>query len=180
MPRSHSSAAMAIQTPASPSPILRPSSQAPPAPTSHMKNSAQRTGKTTSPEPFSAGMRTMFEILPDSRKKLIRNSDAGVINEVRVSGGGAKSPVWRQILADVFDVPLVVAEALEGAAYGAALLAGVGGGVWPDVATAAEITVKLGERVEPGAQAGEYADAYQLYRDLYPTLKPAFERLADI
>ena len=123
-------------------------------------------------EGVAFGLRDSFE--------LIRNSDAGVINEVRVSGGGAKSPVWRQILADVFDVPLVVAEALEGAAYGAALLAGVGGGVWPDVATAAEITVKLGERVEPGAQAGEYADAYQLYRDLYPTLKPAFERLADI
>ncbi len=123
-------------------------------------------------EGVAFGLRDGFE--------LIKNSDAGVINEVRVSGGGAKSALWRQILADVFQVPLVVAEAIEGAAYGAALLAGVGGGVWPDVPTAARETVALGERVEPGPQAQSYEAAYALYRDLYPTLKPTFERLATI
>jgi xylulokinase len=123
-------------------------------------------------EGVAFGLRDGFE--------LIKNSKAGLINEVRVSGGGAKSPVWRQILADVFNAPLVVTEALEGAAYGAALLAGVGGGVWPDVATAAESTVKLGERVDPGANAQTYEAVYALYRDLYPTLKPAFHRLSEI
>ncbi len=123
-------------------------------------------------EGVAFGLRDSFE--------LIKNSEAGFINEVRVSGGGAKSPVWRQILADVFGAPLVVAEAVEGAAYGAALLAGVGGGVWPDVPTAAKAAVKLGDRVEPGADAGQYEGAYQLYRDLYPILKPAFDRLATL
>jgi xylulokinase len=120
-------------------------------------------------EGVAFGLRDGFE--------LIKSSDAGVIHEVRVSGGGARSPVWRQILADVLGVPLVVTEAIEGAAYGAALLAGVGGGVWPDVATAAQATVKLGDRVEPGVNARAYEPVYKLYRDLYPTLKPAFDRL---
>jgi xylulokinase len=121
-------------------------------------------------EGVAFGLRDSFE--------LIKNSEAGLINEVRVSGGGARSPVWRQILTDVFNVPLVVTEAVEGAAYGAALLAGVGGGVWPDVQTAARATVTLGERVEPGADAGGYEAIYALYRDLYPMLKPAFDRQA--
>lgn len=123
-------------------------------------------------EGVAFGLRDGFE--------LIKNSEAGIIDEVRASGGGVRSPVWRQILADVFGVPLVVTEAIEGAAYGAALLAGVGGGVWPDVATAAERTVKLGERVEPGPHAPDYEAVYTLYRDLYPTLKPAFDTLSTL
>ncbi|WP_119065616.1 xylulokinase [Aggregatilinea lenta] len=123
-------------------------------------------------EGVAFGLRDGFE--------LIKASEAGRIDEVRVSGGGAKSPVWRQILADVFNAPLVVVEALEGAAYGAALLAGVGGGVWPDVATAAETGVKLGERVEPGANAAAYDEVYALYRELYPTLTPAFHKEAEL
>ncbi|MBP8972267.1 MAG: xylulokinase [Anaerolineae bacterium] len=121
-------------------------------------------------EGVAFGLRDSFE--------LIKASPAGLIHEVRVSGGGARSLLWRQIMADVLGVPLVVAEAIEGAAYGAALLAGVGGGVWPDVQTAAIAAVKTGARVEPGADAGAYEATYQLYRDLYPLLKPAFDRQA--
>lgn len=121
-------------------------------------------------EGVAFGLRDSFE--------LIKASPAALIREVRVSGGGAKSPLWRQIMADVLGVPLVVAEAIEGAAYGAALLAGVGGGVWADVQTAAIAAVKTGARVEPGADAGAYEETYQLYRDLYPLLKPAFDRQA--
>jgi len=124
-------------------------------------------------EGVAFGLRDSFE--------LVKQSDAGRhVSEIRVSGGGARSAVWRQIFADVFGAPLVVVKALEGAAYGAALLAGVGGGVWPDVPTAAEQTVELGERVEPGASAGAYEAAYQLYRDLYPILKPVFARQAEL
>jgi xylulokinase len=123
-------------------------------------------------EGVAFGLRDGFE--------LIKGSSAGLIHEVRASGGGARSPLWRQILADVFGVPLVVAEAIEGAAYGAALLAGVGGGVWPDVATAAQVAVKLGDRVEPGQDAGRYEGAYRTYRDLYPLLKPTFQTLATL
>jgi xylulokinase len=121
-------------------------------------------------EGVAFGLRDSFE--------LIKASPAGLIHEVRVSGGGARSLLWRQIMADVLGVPLVVAEAIEGAAYGAALLAGVGGDVWPDVPAAAAAAVKTGARVEPGADAGAYEMTYQLYRDLYPLLKPAFDRQA--
>ncbi len=123
-------------------------------------------------EGVAFGLRDSFE--------LIKSAAGGTIREVRVSGGGAKSPVWRQIMADVLGVPLVMAEAIEGAAYGAALLAGVGGGVWPDVLSAAQATVKLGDRVEPGAAMKAYEPVYQLYRDLYPMLKPAFDRSATL
>jgi len=119
-------------------------------------------------EGVAFGLRDSFE--------LIKASPAGIINEVRISGGGAKSPVWRQIFADVLGVPLIVTEAIEGAAYGAALLAGVGGGIWSNAAEAAQATVKLGERVDPSSQASAYQSAYALYRDLYPILKPVFER----
>ncbi len=123
-------------------------------------------------EGVAFGLRDSFE--------LIKASPAGMINEVRISGGGAKSPVWRQIMADVLGVPLIVTEALEGAAFGAALLAGVGGGVWPDVQAAAAEAVKTGERVEPGEAMARYEPVYQLYRDLYPMLKPAFDRQASL
>jgi xylulokinase len=119
-------------------------------------------------EGVAFGLRDSFELIKAS----------GIVNEIRVSGGGAKSPVWRQILADVFGVPLVVAEAVEGAAYGAALLAGVGGGVWKSAQEAAQVSVKLGERVEPGANQARYERVYPLYRDLYPMCKPAFDRLS--
>jgi xylulokinase len=122
-------------------------------------------------EGVAFGLRDSFE--------LIKSSEAGrKITQVRVSGGGAKSPVWRQIMADVLDVPLVSVEALEGAAYGAALLAGVGAGVWPNVTAAASI-VQLGEETEPGSQAAAYEKAYAIYRSLYPQLKETFAALAD-
>ncbi len=122
-------------------------------------------------EGVSFGLRDGFE--------LIRQSEAGrVIRQVRVSGGGAKSPLWRQILADVLGAPLVTVEALEGAAYGAALLAGVGVGVWPDV-EAATASIQLGEEVAPGPNAAAYEQAYNVYRSLYPTLKDTFKALAE-
>jgi len=122
-------------------------------------------------EGVSFGLRDGFE--------LIKQSEAGrVIRQVRVSGGGAKSPLWRQILADVLGAPLVTVEALEGAAYGAALLAGVGVGVWPDV-EAATSSVQLGEAVSPGPNAAAYERAYSIYRSLYPTLKDTFQALAE-
>jgi xylulokinase len=97
--------------------------------------------------------------------------------EIRVSGGGAKSPLWRQILADVIGAPLVSASTTEGAAYGAALLAAVGAGVYPDVATACDQTIETGEPTEPSAAQGDYEKPYDIYQSLYPTLKETFMRL---
>lgn len=101
-------------------------------------------------------------------------------DQVRASGGGARSPLWRQILADVFDTEIVTVNVTEGAAYGAALLAGVGTGVYDDVATAARTVVDVTERTEPGAAASLYADYYPRYRALYPALAPEFEAIAGV
>ena len=103
------------------------------------------------------------------------------VTQVRVSGGGARSALWQQILADVFGVELVTVNVTEGAAYGAALLAGVGAQVYPTVEEACERIVRITHRVEPIPENGaRYAECYALYRSLYPILKPAFDRLSAI
>lgn len=97
------------------------------------------------------------------------------IEQVRVSGGGAKSPLWRQILADVCDVELVTVQATEGAALGAALLAGTGTGVWSSVNEASAATVELGETTRPdSAKRDLYARAYSRFGAHYPALAPLF------
>ncbi|NLE43454.1 MAG: xylulokinase [Chloroflexi bacterium] len=107
--------------------------------------------------------------------------DLGVpLEQVRGSGGGVRSALWRQILADVFDTELVTVNTTEGAAYGAALLAGVGAGVYADVPDACAKTITTVDQVVPGCDNVVYADYYPLYRSLYPALKPAFDATAGV
>jgi len=95
------------------------------------------------------------------------------LEQLRATGGGAKSLVWRQILADVLGVQLVTTTAGEGPAFGAALLAGVASGVYASVQQACEATVRVVEHTEPRPELESvYARAYEKYRALYPTLKP--------
>jgi xylulokinase len=101
------------------------------------------------------------------------------IAQVRASGGGARSASWRQILADTFDAEIVTVNVTEGAAYGAALLAGVGAGVYRDVEAACEV-VKVTGSTQPGAARAVYADYYPRYRALYPALKPEFDAMAQL
>ena len=111
---------------------------------------------------------------------LLRAAGLGAAGEVRVSGGGARSRLWRQILASVLGVELVSVAAAEGAAYGAALLAGVGAGAWPDVDAACTL-VATGERIMPDAdERAVYDHLYAHYRALYPALRPTFAALAGI
>ena len=99
------------------------------------------------------------------------------IEQVRVTGGGAKSPLWRQIIADVLGVELVTTNATEGPAFGAALLAGVASGLYPSVLQACEATVRVMERTEPRPEVERvYAQAYETYKALYPALKPLISR----
>ncbi len=102
-------------------------------------------------------------------------------SQVRVSGGGARSAVWRQILADVLNAELVTVNTTEGAAFGAALLAGVGAEVWPSVATACAETVSVTGSTEPQMETAQrYTGYHHRYRELYPALKHTFNELADI
>ncbi|MBT8401363.1 MAG: xylulokinase, partial [Rhodothermia bacterium] len=97
--------------------------------------------------------------------------------EIRLSGGGARSPVWRQILADVLGVELVTVQTTEGAAYGAALLAGVGAGLWTSVEEACEATVRAEDIIVPRADAvTTYSEQHERFRELYPILGPLYRR----
>ena len=99
------------------------------------------------------------------------------IEQVRVTGGGAKSPLWRQIIGDVLGVELVTTNATEGPAFGAALLAGVASGLYTSVQQACEAKVRVMERTEPRPEVERvYAQAYETYKALYPALKPLISR----
>ncbi len=107
---------------------------------------------------------------------LMENAGLPTQLQVRVSGGGAQSPLWRQIIADAIGQPLVTTNSTEGAAYGAALLAAVGAGVFPDVATACKTAIRTGDATNP-TKAAAYEQPYQNYRALYPALKEIFTQL---
>jgi xylulokinase len=99
------------------------------------------------------------------------------VEQVRVTGGGAKSPLWRQIIADVLGVELVTTNATEGPAFGAALLAGVAAGIYPSVQQACDATVQVVDTTAPQAEAERiYKQAYETYRALYPALKPIISK----
>ena len=94
------------------------------------------------------------------------------ISHVRLGGGGARSPLWRKIQADTYGYPVEIVAAEEGAAYGAALLAGVGAGVWKTVDDACDAVVRVVTRIEPDdADRATLARQYERYRKLYPALK---------
>jgi xylulokinase len=109
---------------------------------------------------------------------LIKNAGLESITQVRASGGGTKGALWRNILASVLNSELVTVNTSEGAAFGAALLAGVGAGAWPDVVTACKNTIRItGQTLPIPDEVEVYQRAYALYRDLYPALKPSFDRM---
>lgn len=106
----------------------------------------------------------------------------GIIpEEARAIGGGARSRLWRQIQADVLGLPMVSLAADEGPAFGAALLAGVGAGLFKSVPQACQSAVRTEERLEPRPQATRvYDELYRRYRNLYPLLRDTFHTLHDL
>jgi len=122
-------------------------------------------------EGVSYGLRDSLELM----------RDLGLtIAQVRASGGGARSPLWRQILADIFEAEIATVNVTEGAAYGAALLAAVGAGVYDSVAEACQVAIQVTGSTRPGPASAVYADYYPCYRALYPALAPQFEALAQV
>ncbi len=101
-----------------------------------------------------------------------------VIDELRAIGGGARSPLWLQLKADITGIPVVAPRVPQAACWGAALLAGVGAGYLPDVSRAAEQSVVLERRFEPDPQRSAAFDArYHLYRRVYPAVAPICREL---
>jgi xylulokinase len=96
----------------------------------------------------------------------------GVPERGRISGGGARSELWTKIIASVLELPLEHVAVDEGAAFGAAILAGVAARTWPDVHTAVQATVKPRDQVDPDPEWIEpYREQRERYRALYPALK---------
>ena len=97
------------------------------------------------------------------------------VQRIRLGGGGARSPLWRQIQADVYAHEVETVEAEEGAAYGAAILAGVGAKCWTSVDQACDAIVRTAKRVTPEtATSAQMQRGYQQYRRIYPALKSIF------
>jgi xylulokinase len=103
------------------------------------------------------------------------------VNEVRLGGGGARSPLWRQIQADIYGHDVHTVQTEEGAAYGAALLAGVGARFWNSVEEACDSVVRVVETVavQPTI-AQKMQSIYSVYADAYPALKPLFRQLHEL
>jgi xylulokinase len=100
------------------------------------------------------------------------------VRTIRLGGGGARSPLWRQVQADVYGHEVEILAAEEGAAYGAALLAGVGAKFWASVDEACDAVVKVQQLVRPDPSAVEaLAIQYERFRRLYPAIKPLFAHI---
>jgi xylulokinase len=123
-------------------------------------------------EGVSFGLKDSLEILKGMKVS---------IGNVRASGGGARSEVWRQIQADIFGYPLSVMAADEGPALGVALLAGVGAGIYKTVEEACSTVVKTtGTTSVQPEHAAAYEKYYEVYRALYPALKGQFETIGGL
>ena len=110
---------------------------------------------------------------------LIQNARTGNIKQIRVSGGGAKSSVWLQIMADALGSEIVAVNTTEGAAFGAALLAGVGTDVWSDVLVACQSTIQPTTSTQPNDRSSARLQLYyDRYRALYPALAGEFANIA--
>jgi xylulokinase len=123
-------------------------------------------------EGVTFGMRDMIEIMRQMKIP---------VSQVRASGGGARSNFWRSLQADIYQSPLVITNAAEGPAYGVALLAGVGIGVWDSVGQACEATIRSAKKITPNKnRAAEYDRYYRVYDKLYGDLSGRFPEIAGL
>ncbi len=114
-------------------------------------------------EGVAYGLRDNFQLLHDV--------GLPAPERIRISGGGARSTLWRQILSDIIRHPLSVVEVTEGAAMGAALLAGTGVGIWDSVQAACTSTISVQEQSFPGEAESVYNGLHEQFKELYPRLK---------
>lgn len=122
-------------------------------------------------EGVAFGLRDIFE--------LMREAGLQNIDQVRITGGGSQSRLWRQIIADILNTEIVTINSEEGAAFGAALLAATGAGMFESVEQACSNTIMVRDRVAPGAASEIYNKIYSDYHLLYPSLKDIFHRIPE-
>ena len=103
------------------------------------------------------------------------------VDQIYATGGGSRSTLWRQMQADIYQAEIVTINIEEGPAFGAAILAGVGTGVYTSVESATDQIVKITSQTDPISDHVEiYEQYYRIYRDLYPVLKPKFDQVTEV
>ena len=103
------------------------------------------------------------------------------VSDMMACGGGGSSPLWRSMLADLYNCNVKTVASKEGPALGVAILASVGAGLYSSVPEACGEIIKADKVQEPNAEnVPEYEKYYQLYREIYPALREQFARLAQI
>ena len=123
-------------------------------------------------------LRALLEGTAFVLRQLMDQSGYSPPRELLALGGGAKSPLWCQIIADVMDIPLLVPQVVETTSLGTAILAGVGAGLYPSVPQAAETVVRIAGRHDPDPRwRSRYDAVYALYRELDESLTPFFGRV---
>ncbi|MDY7533199.1 xylulokinase [Pseudomonas sp. Bout1] len=134
------------------------------------------TGRHTRGDMARAVMEGAVHALADMHALMQPLGIAGRV--IKASGGGARSPLWRQLQADIFGCDVLTTEgAAEGAAFGAALVAGLAVGVWADSASAAASCRAITRQAPDAATAEVFAQAHRIYHSLYPTLRETFVEL---
>jgi xylulokinase len=138
------------------------------------------TARTTKAEVSRAVLEGITLGLCDSLDLLRAAAPGGArFDEIRLTGGGAKSRFWRQMMADVFDLPVAVTTSTEGPAFGAALLGGVAAGAFSSVEEAADALVHVSARTAPDpVSAARYREIHAAYRGIYADLRARFRDLA--
>lgn len=124
-------------------------------------------------EGISFGLRDSFE--------LMKQAGLSQITQVRISGGGSQSAIWRQMLANILNAELVTVNTTEGGAFGAALLAGVGVNVWNSTDEACQATIRVtGSTLPQSDMVAAYQPHYEVYSGLYHTLKNTNETIHQV
>lgn len=139
-------------------------------------------GLTTSHQRGHLARAVMEGVAMSLRDSLEIIRDLGVpIREMRLSGGGAKSALWKQIFADVMDQTACTINAEQGPAYGVALLAAVGSGQFKSIEEACKATIEVVKKTPPKKAAVKtYNKLYPIYRSLYGSLQPTFQQLSEL
>lgn len=139
-------------------------------------------GLTTAHERGHMARAIMEGVAMSLRESLEIIKELGVpVKEMRVSGGGAKSTLWKQILADVMNQPACTMNAEQGPAFGVALLASVGDGQYKTIEEACKATIEVTTKTPPSRNASKtYDRSFEIYRSLYGSLKHAYQAISKL